>query len=132
MNALQKLRESGRSVELLPDGHVRIAPPPPKAWIPRLVEAKPEIINALKSEQAEGNRISRDEAEKLAVRTVWHYTMEKGDHGKFFSNDLTYQEARRSLECKFQRKVSNIEFISATAEGFGFVAYRPEMGGISQ
>ena len=53
MNALQQLRESGLSVELVNDGdNVLINPPPPKAWVPRLVEAKPQIIAELKQELA--------------------------------------------------------------------------------
>lgn len=120
-------------------------------FVPELKAHKPEIIEALKAEQESDrledyselyheqagkheyqNNLSRDEAEKLAVRTVWHYVMKAGDHGKLFSNDLTYDEARHSLEHKFQRKVSDVEFISAMATGYGFVAYRPEIGETAQ
>ena len=53
MNTLQKLRDSGRNVELLAGDNVRIDPPPPEEWIPRLVEVKPEIIQSLKAESME-------------------------------------------------------------------------------
>lgn len=52
MSALQELRKSGHAVELIAGDRVRINPAPPKTWIPRLVEVKPEILTALKAEQA--------------------------------------------------------------------------------
>ncbi len=151
MNALQKLRESGRSVELLPGEKVKIKPSPPLHWIPRLKQIKPEIIEALKNEQEasqkenlieyfneraaiaehDGN-LSREQAEELAVRTVWKWQLENGNGGTLHSSYVTYEETRVSLEAKFQRKVTYLEFISAMAEGYGFVAYTPEMGATMQ
>ena len=62
MNALQQLRESGLSVELVNDGdNVLINPPPPKAWVPRLVEAKPQIIAELKQEQVANELLDNSE-----------------------------------------------------------------------
>jgi hypothetical protein len=147
MNALQKLRESGRSVELLTGEKVKIKPSPPPNWIPRLKQVKPDIVAALKAEQLaaqkenlteqfeeraaiaeyDGN-LSREQAEELAVRTVWKWKLENGVAGTLHSSFLTYEETRKSVEAQFQRKVTHLEFISAMANGYGFVAYMPETG----
>ncbi len=151
MNALAVLRERGHKVELLDDDHVLIDPPPPPAWVPRLVETKPEIIEALKAEQqarrddlaelfeerasiAEyDGGLSREEAEELAIRTVWRWAVDTGETGTYHGAALTYDEARAELERQFQgRKVTHLEFISAMTEGFGFLAYRPELGQTAQ
>ncbi len=77
--------------------------------------------------------MSREEAEELAVRTVWRWAINTGDAGTYRSTALTYDEARAELEQRFHdRKVTHLEFISAIAEGHGFVAYRPEIGETAQ
>ncbi|GEM_PF-4719793 len=151
MNVLTTLRDRGHKVELIDDDHVLIEPPPPPAWVPRLVKIKPELIEALKAEQQARREdleelfheraaiaeydggLSREEAEELAVRTVWRWAINTGDAGTYRSTALTYDEARAELEQRFHdRKVTHLEFISAIAEGFGFVAYRPEIGETAQ
>ncbi len=151
MNVLTTLRERGHKVELLDDDHVLIDPAPPDSWIARLRKVKPKLIEALKAEQqarrddleelfheraaiAEyDGGLSREEAEELAVRTVWRWTINTGDAGTYRSTALTYDEARAELEQRFHdRKVTHLEFISAIAEGFGFVPYRPELGETKQ
>ncbi len=64
MIALTKLRESGRTVQLL-DGDVLINPPPPDKWIPRLIEVKPDIVKALKAEQLSVNKLTPDEESRI-------------------------------------------------------------------
>ena len=73
--------------------------------------------------------LSQEEAEELAIRTVWRWAVDTGETGTYRGAALTYDEARAELERQFRgRKVTHLEFISAIAEGFGFVAYRPEIG----
>ena len=115
------------------------------------MKIKPELIEALKAEQQARRKdleelfheraaiaeydggLSREEAEQLAVRTVWRWAINTGDAGTYRSTALTYDEARAELERRFHdRKVTHLEFISAIAEGFGFVAYRPEIGETAQ
>ena len=147
MNALATLRELGHKVELIDDDHVLIDPPPPPTWVPKLVKAKPEIVEALKAEKQTRREdleelfqeraaiaehdggLSQEEAEELAIRTVWRWAVDTGESGTYRGAALTYDEARAELERQFRgRKVTHLEFISAIAEGFGFVAYRPEIG----
>jgi len=151
VNELQKLRQEGYRVELLDGDRVGIEPPPPDSWIARLREVKPKLIAALKAEQQTRREdleelfheraaiaeydggLSREEAEELAVRTVWRWAINTGDAGTYRSAALTYDEARAELEQRFHdRKVTHLEFISAIAEGHGFVAYRPEIGETAQ
>lgn len=121
-------------------------------FIPELKAHKSEIVAALKAEQI-ANRIedftelyeeraaiaeydgglSREQAEELAIRTAWRWVLSSGDGGTYRCTALTYEEAREHLEKQFLgRKVTNLEFISAMAEGHGFVPYQPEMGEIKQ
>ncbi len=73
--------------------------------------------------------MSRTEAEGLAVRTTWRWALDSGHGGTLLTNALTFETARHQLEEKFiGHKVTRLEFISAIAEGHGFVPYRPEMG----
>ena len=124
--ALATLRKHGHKVELLDDDRVLIEPPPPDSWIARLREVKPKLIEALKAEQ-------RQEVKRLAITTAWTWTINTGTAGTHHSTALTYDEARAELEQRFPgRKVTHLEFISAIAEGFGFVAYRPEIGETKQ
>ena len=147
MNALNELRKFGHQVELVNEHQVRIKPPPPVELIPRLKQVKSEIIAALKNEQETNQKenlieffneraaiseydgeLSRQQAEELAVRTVWKWELENGIAGTLHSSFLTYEETRKSVETKFQRKITHLEFISAMANGYGFVAYTPELG----
>ncbi len=147
MTALAKLRESGRKVKLLDGDDVLINPSPPTEWIPRLKQIKPNIVAALKAEQQAAQKenatelfneraaiaeydggLTREQAEELAIRTVWKWTLDNGVGGTLHSSFLTYEETRNSVEFQFQRKVTHLEFISAMANGHGFVAYMPETG----
>ncbi len=51
MNALTQLREAGHSVKLLDSNQIFVYPTPPTEWVPELRAMKPQIIEALKSEQ---------------------------------------------------------------------------------
>ena len=71
--------------------------------------------------------LSREAAEELAIRTVWRWAINTGDAGTYRSNATSYEQARQQLERQFLgRTVTHLEFISAMAEGFGFIDYQPE------
>ena len=144
MNALIKLRESGYKATLRDNDLVWIEPVPPADWIPRLKQVKPDIVAALKAEQQAAQKdnftelfeeraaiaefdsgLTREQAEELAVRTVWKWRLKNNDGGTLHSSFLTYEETRKNLESRFHRKVSHLEFISAIAEGYGFIEFQP-------
>lgn len=148
---LSELQSSG--FELFVDGDLLKITPASKLTDEQrhqIKSHKPEIIAALKSEQADrledfteldheraaiteyDGGLPRQEAEELAVRVVWKWTLETGESATEHNSAFTYEHAKKIIEQRHGRKVTHLEFISAMAEGIGFIPYTPELGELEQ
>jgi|GEM_PF-4680134 len=67
----------------------------------------------------------RDQAEEMAIRTVWRFATEDGHKGVTHTDCKSYEQTREELEQRFNRKISHLEFISALVDGHGFISFTP-------
>ena len=71
--------------------------------------------------------ITREQAEDMAIRTVWRCATQDGHKATIHTNCKTYEQTRAELEQMFNREITHLEFISALVDGYGFIPFTPRV-----